>query len=485
MSSPLSICYAASEIAPFAKTGGLGDVGGALPVVLHRLGHDVRPFLPLYASIDRTAMQPVDFATRVAVPMGGRTYTFSLWTRPLANGGPAAYFVDCPELYARPHIYTSDPDEPQRFGLFCRAVLESCQRMGWAPNVLHVHDWHTALLPLLLRSVYAWDRLFSDTRTLLTIHNIGYQGIAPARAIQDLGLAEWAHLLDPEDLRLGRVNLLRTGLVYADLVTTVSPTYAREIQTPEYGMGLDGLLRARSGTLVGILNGVDYEVWSPERDAYLPERYSADRLEGKAANKRHLLSELGLGPANGAPLAGIVSRFAPQKGLELCVPVLPELLRTTDLRFVAVGTGEAQSEAFFARLEREFPGRAVYYRGYSDELAHLVEAGADLFLMPSRYEPCGLNQMFSLRYGTIPVVRRTGGLADTVEPYERTTGRGTGFVFEHYAADGLRWAMGQALDTYRDRAAWIRLMRNAMSRDFSWDTQARRYVEAYAWLARH
>jgi len=483
MASPLSICYAASEIAPFAKTGGLADVGAALPAALHRMGHDVRPFLPLYASIDRRSMHPVEFAERVPVSMGGRTYTFSLWTGPLAPDGPAAYFIDCPELYARPHIYTSDPDEPQRFGLFCRAVLESCQRMGWAPAVVHANDWHTALLPLLLRTAYSWDALFQRSRTLLTIHNIGYQGLAPARAIHDLGLREWLHLFDPEDLLHERVNLLRAGLVYADLVTTVSPTYAREIQTPEYGMGLDALLRARNSTLVGILNGVDYAVWSPERDAYLPQRYSADRLEGKRVNKRHLLRELGLGPADGAPLAGIVSRFAPQKGLELCVPVLPELLRTTDLRFVAVGSGEPQHESYFARLEREFPGRAVYYRGYSDELAHLVEAGADLFLMPSRYEPCGLNQMFSLRYGTIPVVRRTGGLADTVEPYDPATGRGTGFVFEHFTSEGLRWALLRALDTFRDRAAWIRLMRNAMARDYSWDTQARRYVEAYAWLA--
>jgi len=483
MSSPLRICYAASEIAPFAKTGGLADVGAALPRTLHRMGHDVRSFLPLYASIGRRGIQRVDFVERVPVRMGGRTYTFSLWTAPLVKDGPAAYFVDCPELYARPDIYTSDPDEPQRFGLFCRAVLESCQRMGWAPAVVHVNDWHTAILPLLLRTAYSWDALFHRTRTLLTIHNIGYQGVAPARAIQELGLSEWTHLFDPEDLRYDRVNLLRTGLVYADLVTTVSPTYAREIQTPEYGMGLDALLRARNSTFVGILNGVDYAVWSPERDAYLPQRYSAARLEGKRANKRHLLGELGLGPADGAPLAGIVSRFVPQKGLELCVPVLPELLRTTDLRVVAVGSGEPQYEGFFARLEREFPGRAVYYRGYSDELAHLVEAGADLFLMPSRYEPCGLNQLFSLRYGTIPVVRRTGGLADTVEPYDPTTGRGTGFVFEHFTSEGLGWALRSALDTFRNRPAWIQLMRNAMAKDYSWDTQARRYVEAYAWLA--
>ena len=483
MSAPFRICFAASEIAPFAKTGGLADVGAALPAVLHRMGHDVRPFVPLYGSIDRRGLQPVEFAQRVAVTMGGRTYTFSLWTTPLAPDGPPAYFVDCPELYSRAHIYTSDPDEPQRFGLFCRAVLESCQRMGFAPDVIHANDWHTAILPLLLRTAYSWDRLFERTRTLLTIHNIGYQGVARSEAIGDLGLDEWAHLFDPTDLRHGRVNFLRTGLVYADLVSTVSPNHAREIQTPEYGMGLDSVLRARSSTLIGILNGVDYSVWSPERDGFLPQRYSADRLEGKRANKRHLLGELGLAPADAAPLAGIVSRFAPQKGHELCVPVLPALLRGTDLRLVAVGSGEPDIEAFFARLEREFPGRAVYYRGYSDELAHLVEAGADLFVMPSRYEPCGLNQMFSLRYGTVPVVRRTGGLADTVEPYDPATDRGTGFVFEHYTADGLAWALRFALATFRDRAAWTRLMRRGMSRDYSWETQVRRYVEAYAWLA--
>jgi starch synthase len=484
MSSPLRICFAASEIAPFAKTGGLADVGAALPRALHRMGHDVRPFLPLYASVDRNGLLSVEFARHVPVSMGGRTYTFSLWTTPLAPNGPAAYFVECPELFSRAHIYTSDPDEPQRFGLFCRAVLESCQRMGFAPDVVHANDWHTAILPLLLRTAYSWDRLFEDTRTLLTIHNIGYQGVFSARAIHDLGLGQWAHLLDPSDLQHGRVNLLRTGLVYADLVSTVSPTHAREIQTPEYGMGLDAVLRARSSTLIGILNGVDYDVWSPERDAYLPQRYSRDRLEGKRINKQHLLSELHLAPSDGAPLAGIVSRFAPQKGLDLCVPVLPSLLRATDLRFVAVGSGEPAHEAFFSRLEHEFAGRAVYYRGYNDELAHLVEAGADLFLMPSLYEPCGLNQMFSLRYGTVPVVRRTGGLADTVEPYDPAADRGTGFLFEHYTPDGLDWAMRFALGAYRDRAAWIRLMRRGMSRDFSWDTQARRYVDAYAWLAR-
>jgi starch synthase len=485
MPPPLQIAYATSEIAPFAKTGGLADVGAALPAELHRMGHDVRPFLPLYGSIDRRArgLEPVGFAQNVPVPMGGRTYTFSLWTAPLADGGPAAYFVDCPELYDRPHIYTADPDEPQRFGLLCRAVLESCQRMGWSPAVLHCHDWHTAILPLLLRTVYAWDALFRRTRTLLTIHNIGYQGIGPARWIRELGLAEWTHLFDPEDLRSERVNLLRTGLVYADLVTTVSPTHAREIQTPEFGHGLDRLLRARASTLVGILNGVDYAVWSPERDTHIHQRYSAQRLEGKVANKRHLLAEMGLAAGNGAPVAGIVSRFVPQKGLDLCFPVLPELLSTTDLRIVAVGSGDAACETFFTWLERQFPGRAVYYRGYSEPLAHVVEAGADLFLMPSRYEPCGLNQMFSQRYGTLPVVRRTGGLADTVEAYDPASARGTGFVFDHATPDGLRWALGLALDTYRDRRRWIALMRRAMARDFSWSTRAAQYAEAYAWLA--
>ena len=486
MASALRIGFAASEITPFAKTGGLADVAAALPLQLHRLGHDVRLFTPLYSTTNRDGrdLVRVEFAQDVEVKLGWRTYRFSLWTTPLTDDGPPVFFVDCPDLYRRPQIYTSDADEPQRFALFSRAILETCQRMGWSPDVIHCNDWHTALLPLMRRTVYEWDSLFNTTRTLLTIHNIGYQGVFGADAVEGLGLAEWGHLFDQDDLREGRVNCLRTGLLYADLVSTVSPTYAREIQTDSYGMGLAPLLRTRSERLVGILNGVDYDTWSPDKDAHIPHRYSRKRPGGKKKNKRYVLSELKFSGDEAAPLLGIISRLAEQKGFDLCVPVLPEILATTNLRIVALGTGETRYEEFFAWLQQRFPGRVVFHRGHNNELAHVIEAGADMLLMPSKYEPCGLNQMFSLRYGTIPIVRRTGGLADTVRLFDPQTGQGTGFVFEDFTPDGLRWAIDLALRAYDDRPTWKRLMANAMAENFSWETQAHHYVEIYSWLVR-
>lgn len=480
----MKICFAASEIAPFAKTGGLADVAAALPRQLHRNGHDVRLFMPFYGRIDRRtgAFHRVEFIQDIDVKLDWRTYRFSLWSAPLVAAGPAVYFVDCPELYQRDEIYTRDADEPRRFALFCRAVLESCQRMAFGPDIFHLNDWHTGLLPLMLRTVYDWDLLFRASRSVVTIHNIGYQGVFGAEAIQECGMGAWSHLFDQAELRLGRVNFLRTGLLYADALTTVSPTYAREIQTPEYGVGLDGLLRARSSSLVGILNGVDYDEWSPEKDRYIPHRYSRARPEGKLRTKRHLLEQLDLDFDPAAPLAGIVSRFVPQKGFDLCFPVLPELLATNDMRLIALGSGDRRYEEFFSWLQQRFPRRVVYHRGYSEELAHLIEAAADLFLMPSRYEPCGLNQMFSLRYGTIPVVRRTGGLADSVEPFDPANGTGTGFLFDPFTPDGLRLALDRALATWRNRGAWKRLVANAMACNFSWERQARHYETLYAAL---
>jgi starch synthase len=485
MTEPLKICYSASEIAPFAKTGGLADVSSALPRELRRQGHDVRAFFPRYSCLrDEPELREVEFARDVPVWFGGREYRFTLMTGEDSSTGLSLYFVDCPDLYDRETIYTSGPDEHRRFALLSRAVIESCQRMGWAPDVFHCNDWHTALTPLLLRSTYQWDSLFSRSRTLMTIHNIGYPGTFGGEAIGDLGLGEHAHLFDQQELAAGRMSFLRSGLLYADLVSTVSPTYAREIQTEAYGMGLDGLLRTRSTSLIGILNGVDYDEWSPESDPFIPKRYSAERLDDKRANKLHLLSELAL-PANAdAPLVGMVTRLTRQKGIDLCTDVLPDALASTDLRVAVLGTGDARYEQMFSTLQQRFPGRLVYYRGYSNELAHLIEAGADMFLMPSLYEPCGLNQMFSLRYGTVPIVRKTGGLADSVRLFDERTGEGTGVVFEHYDARALARALNYAVGLYRNRPAWERLMRNGMAEDFSWERQARKYVEVYAHLAR-
>jgi starch synthase len=479
MASPLQICFAASEVAPLAKTGGLADVAAALPAELHRRGHDVRLFMPFYARVDTPDREfhHVDFIRDVEMQLGSRSYRFSARTTKLAGTDLALYLIDCPELFGRHDIYTSDDDEAQRFALFSRAVIECCQRMGWAPDLFHCNDWHTALIPLLLRTIYDWDTLFRSSRTLMTIHNIGYQGSFPGAVIDAIGLDQWRHLFDQEELRSDRVSFLRTGLIYGDVLSTVSPTYAREIQGAEYGLGLHDLLHARRDALVGILNGVDYEEWSPETDAFIPHRYSIDRLEGKAKNKTHLLQTLGLQDGARAPLLGIVSRLTPQKGFDLGFKVLPEVLASRDLRLVALGAGETRYEEFFEGLERRFPGRVCFHRGYNDELAHVIEGSADMLLMPSRYEPCGLNQMFSLKYGTIPIVRRTGGLADTVQPEGQPDG--TGFVFEHFTPDALRWALNRALDVYGDPRAWDRLVHNAMQRDFSWTSQAEHYLELY------
>lgn len=482
---PLRICYVASEVASFAKTGGLADVAAALPVALRRQGLEVLVFTPFYSKVEREGrtFHAVDALQDVSVEMGDREYRFSVYTSEFPSGDDKVHLVDCPELYHRDGIYTEDDDEAERFALLSRAAIESCQRLAWPPDLFHCNDWHTALIPLLLRTQYEWDQLFSATRCLVTIHNLGYQGIFSSAQITRLGLERWTHLFDQEDLRNGLLNMLRTGLIYADVVSTVSPTYASEIQTAEFGMGLEHLLRARRSTLLGILNGVDYDEWSPEADRFIPHKFSARYRTGKRQNKDYLLKQLGLAPAREAPLVSIVSRLVPHKGFDLCFTILPELLARRVLRLVVVGTGDPHYEEFFSNLQQSFPDRVCYHAGYHDELAHVVLAAGDMILMPSRYEPCGLNQMFGLRYGTLPIVRKTGGLADSVEMVDGE-GNGTGFVFERFGPTALRWALDTALDYHADRAAWDRVVDNAMARDFSWEVQARRYVELYDWLAR-
>ncbi len=481
MGSPLSICLVSSELTPFAKTGGLGDVVASVARHLHLAGHDVRTFLPLYAQIDRQSVPfvPVSFLRDVPIRMGSRTYSFTAYSAPLPGTGLPLYFLHCPVLYDRPGIYTDDADEAVRFAFLSRAALECCQRMGWAPDVCHANDWHTALLPLYLRTVYGWDQLFSRTRTLLTLHNIGYQGIFRSSLLGDLGLAEAASFLYQDDLAQGRINFLKTGIVYATALSTVSKTHAEELQTDRYGMGLQAMLRARADHLFGIVNGIDVDVWDPGRDQLLPYNYSADDLTGKRLDKRYLLEGMGLSSDGDGALLGIVSRLTAQKGFDLCFDVLPGVLAQRDLRLIVLGTGEDRYRHFFEGLQARFPGRVGFYYGYNEKLAHLVEAGADLFLMPSLYEPCGLNQMYSQRYGTPPIVRQTGGLADTVDSFDPATGEGTGFVFQHFTSEGLEWALHRALDAYAHPDTFLRVIQNGMARDFSWQTQIQRYVELY------
>lgn len=466
-------------MAPFAKTGGLADVMGALPKYLHRAGHDVRVFLPLYDRID-TSKHSFEVALEgIDIRLGSHHYRARIVT---AGKEPAVYFVDCPALYRRGGLYTNDADEHRRFLALNWAALAGCQRMGFAPDVIHLNDWQTGLLPLTLKTHFAWDRLFARSKTLLTIHNLNYQGLFPASVLPDTNLLDSAHLLHQDQLRDGRINFLLHGILYADGVSTVSPTYAAEIQTPAHGAGLDPFLRARKTTVVGILNGVDYDIWSPQNDTHIPHRYGVKDLSGKELNKQTLLGKLGLPYIKGVPVMGIVSRLAGQKGFGLLGDVMPDLLRRHAFQLVVLGTGEPGLEDMFSRLQRTFPKQVCFYKGFLDPLAHLIEAGADMFLMPSRYEPCGLNQMYSLRYGTVPIVHRTGGLADTVKPWSSRTGKGTGFAFEHHDAAGLAWAIKSALEVYDDSMKWRRLQRNGMTQDFSWDTQGKIYEELYSRL---
>lgn len=478
---PSRICQIAAETTPFAKTGGLGDVVAGLSRALAHGGHDVRVFLPFYQRIARLdfSFVWVDFLRDFEIALGARRFQVSVLTTRLPASGVDVYFVHCPALYHHESIYSGDWDEYLRFALLTRAAIESCQRMGWAPQIVHVHDWHAALAPIYLKTIYAWDRLFAGTRTVLTLHNLGYQGAFGAQVLGDLGLDGHSHLLHQEDLAAGRISFLKTGLLYADLLTTVSRTYAREIQTPEYGFGLDPLLRARADSLVGIVNGVDYGEWNPAEDPHLPHRYSAGDLSGKARMKQALLEKIGLPHRVEAPVLGIVTRLTAQKGLDLLFDTLPEFLYHRDLRFVALGSGEERYESFLSWLQVSFPGKAWYFRGHSEELAHWIEAGADVFLMPSRYEPCGLNQMYSLRYGTPPVVRRTGGLADTVEPWNPVARQGTGFLFDHFTPEGLRWGIDAALRAFRDADSWRQLIANGMAKDFSWGRQVGAYEAAF------
>jgi starch synthase len=482
----LKICLIGSEVAPFSKTGGLADVCGALTKYLHAAGHDVRVFTPLYSAIDRTAIEPhpVPGLQDVPLEVGAHRYRYSVLAARVPGTSAEVYFIDCPTLYARASIYTSDPDEHLRYIALTRAAIECCQRLAFSPQILHAHDWHAAFAPLYLKVAYDWDAHFKRTRSVLTIHNIGYQGVFAASAVADLGLGARIDRLHQDDLRAGHINALKHGIMYADAITTVSPTYAAEICTAEYGMGLQDALRARGAALSGILNGADYDEWDPRSDRYLPSHYDAAHMRNKAVLKQAFLARCKITVGARAPLVGFVSRMATQKGFDITFDELPRALRARDFALVGLGSGEARYEEFFAELQQRFPGRVLFHRGYSDELAHWIEAASDLFLMPSLYEPCGLNQMYSLRYGTVPLVRRTGGLADTVEQYDRATRRGTGIVFDDFSPAAFAQALQSALDLYAQRDHWRRLVANGMSQDFSWTRQGGLYVELYERLAR-
>jgi len=464
----------ASESTPFIKTGGLADVMGALPPALARLGEQAAVVLPWYRGARVESSRRV--LDEFTVWLGRNPYRVRVHES-VVRGAPY-FLVQCDELYGRDGVYFDQkgdfPDNHIRFALLNKAAL-AVARWIFRPDIVHAHDWQGSLAPVYLRTILAGDPVFAGVKTVLTIHNLGYQGLFPANTLPEIGLDRSAfHMAGVE--YFGQVNLLKGGICYSDALTTVSKAYAREIQTPEYGHGLEGLLASRSGVLTGILNGADDSDWDPQTDRYIPARYSALCLDGKRECKRGLLKELGF-PAEALqrPLVGMVSRLVSQKGFDLIEAAAGDLL-ACDLSLAVLGTGEERYERFLRGLAQAHPSRVAVRISYDNPLAHRIEAGADIFLMPSRYEPCGLNQIYSLRYGTVPVVRATGGLDDTIDEE-------VGFKFLDYSAPAMMEALRKALDTYQRRDVWESLVRNGMARDYSWDASASQYSALYRRLA--
>ncbi len=480
------VLHVASEVAPFSKTGGLADVAAALPAATARAGHEPRIFTPLHGAIDRSAheLENVEGGPW-RLFLGERSFEYSLWRGKVPGTGVEVEFADCPALFNRPGIYGGADDEHLRFLFLQRAALDATVRRQWAPDIVHVHDWHTGLVPLYLKTLYAEERVLASARSVLTMHNLGYQGMFGADVVGATGLTPFARYLHQDDLAADRFNFLKTGIMYADVLTTVSPTYAEEIQTSRHGFGLDELLRQRASNLVGILNGIDTATWNPRADNHLDYRYSVKSLWRKEKNKESLLAECGLPYEKGRPVIGMVGRLTAQKGIDLLDGPLADVLARHDVSLVVLGQGEERYERFFRGLQAAMPAQVFFYFGYHEVFAHRVEAGADMFLMPSLYEPCGLNQMYSLAYGTVPIVHKTGGLADTVTLFDPATGEGNGIVFDHPTAEGVRWALETALTLHLDRKQWKRIVANAMAADNSWDRRAAEYHDLYARLAGH
>lgn len=482
----LKVFLVSSEFAPFAKTGGLADVSAALSRYLHDAGHAVNVLIPAYSRIDNGGydIAKVDGLQGLTVRVGMWDIRYSIDSVSVPGSDMRIFLLRCPDLFSRENIYTQDSDEHLRFLLLSRVAIELCQQLRFAPDIFSCHDWQTSFVPLFLRTIYAWDKLFANTRSVLTIHNIGYQGVFSSDILTDVSLPNDTDKLHQEDLQVGRINFLKTGVLHADVLTTVSPTYAREIQTEEYGAGMEGLLRERRGTLFGILNGVDYDEWNPATDSLIPSNFSPADMRGKALCKEALMQELGLSGGQEVPVIGIVSRLVGQKGFDLVENVVPSLLSKRMFSVAILGSGEGRYEDFFRRLQRAFPGRVCFYNGYNNRLAHWIEAGSDLFLMPSLYEPCGLNQMYSLKYGTVPIVRETGGLADSVQQINLAEGSGTGILFRDYNREALHWALTTALGLFGNQRFWQKIMQNAMAMDFSWERQGAHYVSLFRQLSK-
>jgi starch synthase len=475
----MKILFVASEGLPYSKTGGLADVIEALPKALAQMGNEVAVLLPRYRGNRITSTM----ISSVTVTLGDKLRFPAIAEAP-SVGGVRYFLVDDPGYFDREQLYGEKgadyPDNAERFCEFSRVAIEFMKRV-WLPDVVHVHDWQAALVPVLIRTQHADDPVMRSLPVVLTVHNLAYQGVFPREVMQSLNLPDSLYAFDRLEF-WGKINFLKGGIMLADYVTTVSRKYAEEIQTREYGAGLDGVVRDRAERVSGIINGVDYTIWSPEIDTYIARTYSAHNLDGKKVCKKDLLQQFKL-PADKPeylerPLVGIVSRFVDQKGFDLIAQIAGEMMHE-NISLVALGTGQPEYERLFRELAERYPGRVGVRLGYDNTLAHKIEAGADIFLMPSRYEPCGLNQIYSLRYGTVPVVRATGGLDDTIDAFDHKTQQGTGFKFHPYEGSALLNSFKEALYTYREPKVWQTLQKNGMAKDFSWKASAASYVMLY------
>jgi starch synthase len=480
----MNIAFVSSEVVPFSKTGGLADVAGALPIELAKLGHDVKVFTPKYGSIDekKFGLEYQDWIGEMPVRVSGIDQPTHVHKSKLPGSEVEVYFIDFPPYFFRNTIYTDDYDEADRFILFSKGTLETIQRLNWKPDVINCNDWQTGLIPLYIKDNYNWNKLFHQTATLFTIHNIGYQGQFGKEALSKAEINEGYFLNFGEVEHNGNVNFMKAGLSFADIINTVSETYADEILTEEYSAGMDYILKYRSHDLYGILNGINYDIWNPETDKHLPHHYSSKDMTGKQKNKEFLCNQFNLPYHPNIPVIGIISRLAVQKGFDLIARSL-EYLSHLPCQYVVLGSGEDYYEEMFRTFSSYRPEKAACYIGYNEELAHLIEAGSDMFLMPSHYEPCGLNQIYSLKYGSVPIVRKTGGLADTVKDWDeqRALGKedGNGFSFYDYNGFAMTDAIERAINCYSNSEVWDKIVANGMKCDFSWERSAKLYVELY------
>ncbi len=483
-SHPLKILQVAPELTPYAKVGGLADVVGALTKEMSRQGHDVRVLIPKYGSIEKDRKWK-QVPGVLHVHLGKQREEFAgLWRTDYPGTRAGVFFLEYGKYYDRHEIYTGPwgghHDNNERFTFLSRAAIEFCHHQQWYPDIIHCHDWPTGLVPVYLNTTEHGTPLVK-TASVFTIHNMQHQGLFGRETLDFAGLPSW--LFHPDNLEaLGCVNMMKGGLYHATKLTTVSPTYAREIQTPAGGFGLDSVLRFRAGDLIGVTNGIDVEEWCPATDPLIPARYSAEDMSGKSVCKAELQRELGLEVKPDIPVFGIVARLFDQKGLDLLAEIVPWLMSEMTIQIALVGAGDPKLENAFRHLSIQYAGRVACYIGYNNQMAHLVEAGSDFFVMPSRFEPCGLNQMYSMAYGTLPIVRQTGGLVDTVQQYREGLGEGTGFLFEEASGRALYYTIGWACATYYDRREEFEIIRkNAMTQDLSWAKASSAYEEVYGW----